>query len=265
MKSEIVLTLFSVVVVSVAAAPAAPASLNTLSTRSYLEENENTKDLGNERFQWPWSQDKGQLDIQIPSSSLSFEPDVTITSLRCLQATLTLKSRFNTDCFQGSKSLYFSSPGQVCSPKCLNETVELSKYLVDKCNLASKYTPGDPAGYKHKNIVYLSWADQDMARLVCNGPTVVDDNDKNAKAWKQNAGCYSAIFAAETARESNLLANGGSAEEYACNSCTKEWVKRIGNSTHHLSPILYYGHIPDSARLASWISEQCGYIMPPIK
>ncbi|KAJ1992371.1 hypothetical protein GGI26_003401 [Coemansia sp. RSA 1358] len=61
-----------------------------------------------------------------------------------------------------------------------------------------------------------------MAELVCKGPTNTDTNDSH-RQWDQTGQCYAAVFAAETARESNLLANGGTAEEYACNSCTKEW------------------------------------------
>ncbi|KAI9504744.1 hypothetical protein BX070DRAFT_222785 [Coemansia spiralis] len=218
--------------------------------------------FGHLRFQWPWSKDNGKLDIPLPPSS--FNPDVTVSSLGCMQAVLTLKSKFNTTCFESSKSLYFSSPGQVCSPECLDTTIKLSQYISNKCSTGSLFKAGDPVGYNHKDIVYLSWADRDMAELVCKGPTNTDTNDSH-RQWDQTGQCYAAVFAAETARESNLLANGGTAEEYACNSCTKEWVKKISANKYHISPILYYGHVPDPARLATWISEQCGYNMPPIK
>ncbi|KAJ2489277.1 hypothetical protein IWW37_004108 [Coemansia sp. RSA 2050] len=202
-------------------------------------------------FQWPWSTNSKQ-DIPIPGSS--FTPDVTIFSPRCLWGVMRLSSKFDTTCFQNSKSLYFSAPGQVCSPRCLDTTISMSQYMVEKCGL--QWPRADqPVGYNHKDVVYLSWADRSLSELVCKGP---------GGDWNQPGQCYSAIFTAETARETDALTRGELKKEYVCNACTQEWTKRVSAGKYHISPILYYGHIPDTVRLASWISEKCGYNMAPL-
>ncbi|KAJ2893103.1 hypothetical protein GGI21_005473 [Coemansia aciculifera] len=204
-------------------------------------------------FQWPWASNSKQ-DIPFPGSS--FTPDVTILSPRCMWGTMRLQSKFNTTCFQNSKSLYFSAPGQVCEPSCLETTIALSQYMVEMCGL--QWPRADqPAGYNHKDVVYLSWADKDLSELVCKGPSTNNE-------WSQPGQCYSAVFAAETARESDSFARGEVDKKYVCNACTQEWIKRVSAGKYHVSPLLYYGHIPDTARLASWISEKCGYGMTPL-
>ncbi|KAJ2028633.1 hypothetical protein IWW57_002061 [Coemansia sp. S610] len=113
-------------------------------------------------FQWPWSTNSKQ-DIPIPGSS--FTPDVTIYSPFCLWGVMRLSSKFDTTCFQNSKSLYFSAPGQVCSPRCLDTTISMSQYMVEKCGL--EWPRADqPVGYNHKDVVYLSWADRSLSELV---------------------------------------------------------------------------------------------------
>ncbi|KAJ1904651.1 hypothetical protein LPJ71_004779, partial [Coemansia sp. S17] len=117
-------------------------------------------------FQWPWGSNSKQ-DIPLPGSS--FTPDVSILSPRCLWGVLRLSSNFDTSCFQTSKSLYFSAPGQVCSQRCLDTTIALSQYMVEKCGL--QWPRADqPVGYNHKDVVYLSWADRSLSELVCKGP-----------------------------------------------------------------------------------------------
>ncbi|KAJ1645677.1 hypothetical protein LPJ64_002761 [Coemansia asiatica] len=212
-----------------------------------------------DRIKWPWSS-KSNEDAPIPGSS-PFDPDVSAYSPRCFVAMANLKSKFDLSCFQASKSLYFSSPGQICTPNCLNTTIELSQYVVKQCGLENKVTPSsEPVGYNHKNFVYLSWADRDMANLICNGPS----QSANQDDWSQPARCYSAVFTAETIRETDVLANdSGVSKDNVCNPCTKEWVERLRNGKYHISPLLYYGHIPNAPRLAAWISEQCSYGMTP--
>ncbi|KAJ1878949.1 hypothetical protein H4R99_000315 [Coemansia sp. RSA 1722] len=212
-----------------------------------------------DRIKWPWSS-KSNEDMPIPGSS-PFDPDVSAYSPRCFVAMANLKSKFDMTCYQGSKSLYFSSPGEICTPKCLNTTIELSQYVVKQCGLESRVPPpSEPVGYNHKNFVYLSWADKDMSSLICNGPQQGDKQED----WSQPARCYSAVFTAETIRETDALANNsGVGKENVCNQCTKEWVDKLRNGKYHISPLLYYGHIPNAPHLAAWISEQCGYNMTP--
>ncbi|KAJ2116166.1 hypothetical protein IW146_001744 [Coemansia sp. RSA 922] len=126
--------------------------------------------------------------------------------------------------------------------------------MVEKCGL--QWPRADqPVGYNHKDVVYLSWADKSLSELVCKGPK---------GDWSQPGQCYSAIFTAETARETDAFAQKEFSKDYVCNACTQEWTKRVSAGKYHVSPILYYGHIPDTARLASWISEKCGYNMTPL-
>ncbi|KAJ1840363.1 hypothetical protein LPJ73_006450, partial [Coemansia sp. RSA 2703] len=121
-------------------------------------------------IKWPWST-KGSEDMPIPGSN-QFDWDVSSTySPRCIIAMSTLKQKFDLSCFQNSKSLYFSSPGTICTPQCLNTTIELSRHVVKQCNLESKVpAPSEAVGYNHKDFVYLSWADKDLAELICRGP-----------------------------------------------------------------------------------------------
>ncbi|KAJ2711682.1 hypothetical protein H4R19_003132 [Coemansia spiralis] len=213
------------------------------------------------RAQWP-AGSTGKIDIPAPGSS--FDPDVSSMSLRCLWAGWTVSSRFDTSCFQNNKSLYFSAPGQICTPKCLDTTVELAKYMVERCGLDASANDAEPVGYKHKNVVYLSWADKDLAHLVCNGPPS-DGSGKEDGQWSDPGRCYSAVFAAESVRESGLMASDDKPDKtIMCNACTKAWAGAIKASKHRISPLLYYGHIPDAARLAAWISEQCDYRLTPI-
>ncbi|KAJ1653487.1 hypothetical protein GGF44_000084 [Coemansia sp. RSA 1694] len=204
-------------------------------------------------FQWPWGSNSKQ-DIPIPGSS--FTPDVTILSPQCLWGAMRLQSKFNTSCFQTSKSLYFSAPGQVCAPDCLETTIALSQYMVHMCGL-KRPRADEPVGYNHKDVVYLSWADRALSELVCKGPST-------DSGWSQPGQCYSAIFTAETARETDAYSRGEVDKKYVCNACTQEWTRRVSAGKYHVSPILYYGHIPDTARLASWVSEKCGYGMTPL-
>ncbi|KAJ2772796.1 hypothetical protein IWQ56_001233, partial [Coemansia nantahalensis] len=162
-----------------------------------------------------------------------------------------------------NKSLYFSAPSQVCTPKCLKTTVALAKYMVDWCSLDAGFNDDEPVGYKHTNVVYLSWADQDLARIVCSGPS--SNGSKDDGAWSDPGRCYSAVFAAESVRESGLMSSDEKPDKsIMCNACTHAWAGAIKASKHRISPLLYYGHIPDAARLAAWISEQCGYHLTPI-
>ncbi|KAJ2719962.1 hypothetical protein GGI07_004901 [Coemansia sp. Benny D115] len=205
-----------------------------------------------DNIKWPWST-KSAEDMPIPGTS--FDADISSYSPRCLLATSGLQNKFNLSCLQNS--LYFSSPGAVCEPACLNTTIALSQYVVNSCNLEKSAPPPiEPVGYNHKNLVYLAWADKDLARLVCSGP-------EGDQEWSQPAKCFSAIFTAETIRETDLQTKEGAVKEAVCNSCTKEWVAKLRNGKYHISPLLYYGHIPNAPRLAAWISEQCGYNMQP--
>ncbi|KAJ2782788.1 hypothetical protein H4R18_002060 [Coemansia javaensis] len=218
-------------------------------------------DASTARVQWPWqSQSQSKVDIPVPGTT--FDPDVSSMSPRCLWAGWTAGRRFNTTCFQSNKSLYFSAPSQICSPACLDTTVELAQYMVSRCSLDSGVKSGDPVGYTHKNVVYLSWADRDLANLVCNGPA---DKSADGGRWADPGRCYSAVFSAEAVRESGQIAGSmGEDRSIMCNECTHQWVKAIKNSKFQISPLLYYGHISDAPRLASWISEQCGYRLTPI-
>ncbi|PIA15578.1 hypothetical protein COEREDRAFT_87763 [Coemansia reversa NRRL 1564] len=71
-------------------------------------------------------------------------------------------------------------------------------------------------------------------------------------------------FQNKSARETSSLTNEQADKSSFCNSCTKEWAEAIKSSKYKISPLLYYGHIPDAARLASWISEQCDYHLTPL-
>lgn len=207
-------------------------------------------------FQWPsWlgSSTGVKEDIPVPGST-KFDPDVHVYSPKCLVATATLKSHFDLSCFEQSHSLYFSSSGEVCKPNCLNTTIALSQYLVEKCSLQPP-SRDEPIGYNHKDYVYLSWADPQLSKLVCNGPS----GEKN-KNGNQPGQCYASIFAAETAREANSLnAEDEAIKSMVCNDCTREWTELVESSKYHITPMLYYGHIPDTERLALWVKEKCHF------
>ncbi|KAJ2830298.1 hypothetical protein IWW50_000357 [Coemansia erecta] len=132
--------------------------------------------------------------------------------------------------------------------------------MVDKCGLGGSLKPGEPVGYNHKNVVYLSWADKDLASIVCNG---APGNTSNKNGEHNPGRCYSTVFAAESIRESGMISNGEADRSNVCNDCTREWAKAIRTSKNRISPLLYYGHIPDAERLASWISELCNYKLTP--
>ncbi|KAJ1752904.1 hypothetical protein LPJ79_000891 [Coemansia sp. RSA 1821] len=124
--------------------------------------------------------------------------------------------------------------------------------MVQNCNLEDSLKDNEPVGYKHKNVVYLSWANRELASLVCNGP---DASNSTQQDESNSARCYSNIFAAESIRESGMMSDKEGDRSNICNECTHQWAKAIHDAKHRISPLLYYGHIPDAVRLASWISE----------
>ncbi|KAJ1875751.1 hypothetical protein LPJ55_000377 [Coemansia sp. RSA 990] len=130
--------------------------------------------------------------------------------------------------------------------------------MVQNCNLEDSLKDNEPVGYKHKNVVYLSWANRELASLVCNGP---DASNSTQQDESNSARCYSNIFAAESIRESGMMSDKEGDRSNICNECTHQWAKAIHDAKHRISPLLYYGHIPDAVRLASWISELCDYLL----
>ncbi|KAI7823127.1 hypothetical protein BX661DRAFT_226279 [Kickxella alabastrina] len=110
-------------------------------------------------------------DIPLPGI-FPLNSDVSTYSPKCILSMMNIGSKFDLSCYQGAKYIYFTSPGEICKPQCLNTTIALSQYV--------------PIGYNHKDFVYLSWADRDE--------------------WDQPARCYSAVFTAETIRQTDSLA-----------------------------------------------------------
>ncbi|KAJ1896439.1 hypothetical protein LPJ66_003991 [Kickxella alabastrina] len=211
-----------------------------------------------DNFRWPWGS-SGNQDIPLPGI-FTLNSDVSTYSHKCILSMMNIGSKFDLSCYQGAKYIYFTSPGEICKPQCLNTTIALSQYVVHQCNLENKVLPPiESIGYNHKDFVYLSWADSKLANLVCNGPA----NERGKDERDQLARCYSAVFTAETIRQTDSLARDELPKDYVCNSCTREWVNTLRNGKYYISPILYYGHISNAPRLAAWISEQCGYNMAP--
>ncbi|KAI8325189.1 hypothetical protein GQ54DRAFT_308588 [Martensiomyces pterosporus] len=233
---------------------ALPSALTLVTAAAGAPSGEASSALGGmfAGMQWPWSSAAAAKSIaDIPIPGRGFETDISVTGPRCLWATLRLSSKFDLSCYKDSKSLYFTSPGRICSSECLDNTIRMSKYLVDECAL-DKIKSTEPNGYNHKNTVYLSWANKDISNLVCNGPSPPG-------VWSDPGQCYSTIFAIESVRESDGMRKDGVGKELVCNECSKQWVEKLGSTQARISPILYYGHIPDANRLATWVSEQCGY------
>ncbi|KAJ1957968.1 hypothetical protein EC988_000560 [Linderina pennispora] len=180
--------------------------------------------------------------------------DITIRSPRCLLATIRAPYKFDTKCW-GGQSLYFASIGQVCDTSCLDSTIAISQFLTRECDLDKMRLP-TPLGYNHTNAIYISWADERLANLVCKGSA--SGNDEKAPGH-----CFSKVFGAQSMYELGKSSPESVDKTNVCSECTKEWVELVANSTAHLTPILYYGHIPDSNGLARWIGEQCGYAYNP--
>ncbi|KAJ2578355.1 hypothetical protein GGH19_000543 [Coemansia sp. RSA 1807] len=136
--------------------------------------------------------------------------------------------------------------------------------MVQKCGLENSVKHGESIGYNHKNVVYLSWADANLASIVCNGAKNGSGQNGSGQNGEHEPGrCYSTVFAAETIRVSGMMSNGEADKSNVCNDCTREWASAIRARKNRVSPLLYYGHIPDAEQLASWISELCDYKLTP--
>jgi hypothetical protein len=66
-------------------------------------------------------------------------------------------------CYRNT-GLYFSNPETVCSPNCLEPTIEAAKKIADACPIDETYEGEEDNAPQH---VYQAWANEEAAKISC--------------------------------------------------------------------------------------------------
>ncbi|KAI9592599.1 hypothetical protein BDF19DRAFT_451049 [Syncephalis fuscata] len=155
-------------------------------------------------------------------------------------------------CYRNN-GVYFSTPDVVCSPNCMNASIEGSKKLTSACNLTKENTKDSPSH------VYVAWSNEAAAKAACT---------------KNTAGKFCIeTFSSMGATAANLALSKQEphmVEKYKLNEldwraeldcdgpCTRALYDAV-NGDGNQAPVLYYFGFNSFKDIFAALEEKCGF------